>query len=647
MAFTQIGHAFFAKDGVQLAFGRRWDGELVHISQVEWGAACGCTCPAQDRKRKLISRKPESDIAHHFSHARLTEAERKAGVSPNCRYAPMTILHAYAEKLLNHRKALVLPPVAGSYGKRRRTKRVAKEYSFDAAKLEAMDGETIPDVILYRGEQRMHVEVFVTHRCDEEKRAKIIAAEIAAIEIDLSGVDRNANFATVNDAILNSAPREWIYNRRVQDIVNELHAEADAEAEASKKRRQKAVADLASAYARANKQALAADWKNAEDVAKITEAGDAILLGGSASGGGYFTVHPRVWKAAVLNLLHERFGNSSPGSMVANFSRRGWLVTHFRGLEHDEDSLTEEAGLPPGGPQQAIESFLRHLARKGIAADEGWRWGYTHKHSNELDNRAREKQRLAREESERSSRRGRLASMAKDIVAAGNPDSAEKFDLNIWLVRPLGSTGKTAHQIAEVGDTTWHELIKGLKTTLAVLKDDSEDKAEDFGLPVSDALHAMRAVHEARIAQRKSEAEEKERQERQARIDTLMQEARRKLGDESEAWLDRPFKRLGDMTPRQAAAESASKLDTARWILDQVLAARVVRDKWVEELECEATGLLRRVETDSERLKTKVTLYMSAGDPNLPNRISPKAYTRNEVTMHECLALLKQRIGKR
>jgi len=86
-------------------------------------------------------------------------------------------------------------------------------------------------------------------------------------------------------------------------------------------------------------------------------------------------VHPRVWKAAVLNLLHGRFGNSSPGSMAAEFSRRGWLVAHFRGLEHNEDSLTEEAGLPPGGPQQAIEIFLRHLARKEIAADEGGRWG--------------------------------------------------------------------------------------------------------------------------------------------------------------------------------------------------------------------------------------------------------------------------------
>lgn len=278
-AFTQIGHAFFAKDGVQLAFGRRWDGELVHISQVERGRACGCVCPAQDCRRTLIARKPSSDIAPHFSHSPLTKAERQAGVSPNCRYAPMTILHAYAEVLLNQKKSLVLPPVAASLGVRSKTKRKAKPYSFDAAKLETMDGETIPDVILYKGEHRMHVEVFVTNRCGEEKRAKIIAANIAAIEIDLSGVDRNADIATVNDAILTSAPREWIYNRRIQEIRKELQAEADAEAVATKKRRQKAVADVVSIYTRTREQALASDWKNDEDVVKITEAGDANLLG--------------------------------------------------------------------------------------------------------------------------------------------------------------------------------------------------------------------------------------------------------------------------------------------------------------------------------------------------------------------------------
>jgi len=646
-AFTQVGHAFFAKDGVQLAFGRRWDGELVHISQVERGRACGCICPAQDCRRTLIARKPDSDIAHHFSHAPLTDAERQAGVSPNCRYAPMTILHAYAETLLNQTKSLVLPPVSASLGLRSKTKRRAEPYSFDAAKLETMDSETIPDVILYKGEKRMHVEVFVTNRCSVEKRQKIIAAGIAAIEIDLSGVDRNADIATVNDAVITSAPREWIYNRRIQEIRNELDAEAETEAAVARKRRQKAVADLASTYARTRGQALASDWKNDGDVAKVIEAGDAELLEGAAGGEGYFTVNPRLWKAAVLNFLHERFGSSTPGAMIAEFSRRNWLVQRFRTADHHDNSLIEEASLPPGGPQWAVENFLRYLARKEIAIDEGWRWGYTHHHADELDRRAREKQRLAREAAERSLRHRRLSTLVKDVLTAATQDNAVSFDFNAWLAQPIGATAQTPQAMADAGDTAWHELMKGLKTALAVLKDETEEKAADFDLPIVDALRSMRTIHEARVMQRQSEAEEKARQEREARAEALELEAQGKLGDDAAAWLEKSFQRLGGLTPRRAAAESSGELDTARWILDQELVARALQDKWVGELERGATVLLRRSETDPDRLRVKVALYMAGSDPSLPNRVSPRAYTRNEVTMQHCLALLKQRIGKR
>lgn len=109
-ALSKIGHAFFARDGVRLAFGKRWDGEIIHISQASRGSACGCQCPAKNCGRKLVARKPDRDIAHHFAHAPLTAAERIAGIAPSCKHGNMTALHHYAEQLLNSRKSLVLPP---------------------------------------------------------------------------------------------------------------------------------------------------------------------------------------------------------------------------------------------------------------------------------------------------------------------------------------------------------------------------------------------------------------------------------------------------------------------------------------------------------------------------------------------------------
>jgi NAD(P)-dependent dehydrogenase (short-subunit alcohol dehydrogenase family) len=106
-ALTKIGHAFFARDGVRLAFGKRWDGQIIHISQASRGSACGCKCPAKNCGRKLVARKPDSDIAHHFAHAPLTREEQAAGNAPSCKHGNMTALHHYAEQLLNmgHRGA--------------------------------------------------------------------------------------------------------------------------------------------------------------------------------------------------------------------------------------------------------------------------------------------------------------------------------------------------------------------------------------------------------------------------------------------------------------------------------------------------------------------------------------------------------------
>jgi hypothetical protein len=643
-AFTQVGHALFARDGVKLAFGRRWDGQLIHISQAERGAACGCQCPAKNCRRKLIARKPESDIAHHFSHARLTPAERAAGRASNCTYGPMTALHAYAEKLLDEKKRLVLPPVTATLGTRSRTIRSAKEFGFDFAKLETMDGETIPDVILFKHGHRMHIEVFVTHRCGPEKRGKIVAANISAVEINLSGLPRDVTVAGLDEAILNSAPREWIHNRRAHEALNALKEEARAEARRAAKERQQTIDRLKQAYANALEQALASDWKLAEDVANINVAGDAQFLNGESGGDGYFSVHPNVWKAAVLNLLHDRFGKASPGLMIAEFARRGWLVSCFRSLEHDDTSLVSEAGLPSGGPEQAVVNFLQYLTRKGVAAYDGWRWRYTAGHSSELDRRALEKQRTAREAAERASRHVRLANLVKDIVLTVGADEAGAFNFDAWAIDGIG---QTARHVTDAGGVAWRDLNKALSTTLAVLNDESEETAPHFGLPIREALQAMRATHEARADQRRLEAEEAKQKERQARIDSIERQARASLYEESDAWLDSPSSKLDGQTPRAAAAESPAKLATARWLLDQHCAARTLKARWVDELEREVTSLLHREEPDPSRLKTKVTLYMTGSDLKLPGHASPMAHTKDEVTMRECLAILKRRSGKR
>jgi hypothetical protein len=637
-ALSKIGHAFFARDGVRLAFGRRWDGEIIHISQASRGSACGCQCPAKNCSRKLVARKPDSDIAHHFAHAPLTAAERASGIAPSCKHGNMTALHHYAEQLLNSRKSLVLPPVQATYGARTRTIRQAKPFIFDSAMLETMDGETIPDVILQKGDDRMQVEVYVTHRCGPEKRAKIAGAGITAVEIDLSALSRDTTIAGLDEAILTSAPREWIYNRRAAHVRNELERIAKQEAAAAEERRRNQIEKVKAAYASARRRALGSDWQDSPQVQAVAAAGDGELLDGPSVGDGYFTVHPKVWKAGILCDMVPRFGGVTPFSVIAEFRTRGWITEEFASRSQNEDSLLVEANLPKGGVERAVVRFLRSLAVKGVVEDTGWAWKQTQRRSAELHQRRIEQDRADREAAQLVARLASLKGLGESIALLGSDIERQGFEVASWMEHaPDGQ--QSLKQIATKGDAAWQALKGALATTLAVLKDESEQEADDLGLPVRGALKTMRSIHESRAAQRKAEEEEAERLQRLERLKAITALSISLIGDAHSNWLEAPHSNLDGMSPREAAALSAGDLEIATRLLRSFEAELIKKKKWAGELEREASKLFSRPD--------KLRLYMTAGDPELPGLVSPIVYTKDEQTMRQCLALLRRRYGKR
>jgi hypothetical protein len=466
-AFARVGHAFFSRGGATLAFGKRWDGQIIHVSAATRGSACGCTCPARNCGRKLVARKPESDIAHHFAHAPPTPVERAAGIAPNCKHGNMTVLHAYAEQLLNNKKGLVLPPVGVTFGQHSKKLREAKNFDFDSATLETMDGETIPDVILHKGDHRMHVEVYVTHRCSPEKRAKIVAADISAVEIDLSALSRDVTVQGLDEAILKSAPREWIHNSKVKQLRNELERIANEKAVRAEKKRLQDIDDLRKVYASTRREALASEWKNAVEVAEVTEAGDANLLEGPPGGEGYFSVHPRIWKAAIVRNLPLRYAGITPSTVVGEFRKRGWIVER---LELTHAPSLAEAGLPDGGPEQVVVHFLRFLSKQDVVEDLGWEWKQTQRRSDQLVQRKMDQERTHREAAEKAGRHKMLANLGNSIALLGADDERQGFDVTAWVDHRPSGTRQSLKQIADEGDAAWREQKRRLATTLAVLK---------------------------------------------------------------------------------------------------------------------------------------------------------------------------------
>ena len=74
------------ESGGQITYGLH-SGDLVHITEVERGLACGCICPCCENQ--LIARKGPI-VAHHFAHA-----------GENCEGGAETALHLAAKEILS------------------------------------------------------------------------------------------------------------------------------------------------------------------------------------------------------------------------------------------------------------------------------------------------------------------------------------------------------------------------------------------------------------------------------------------------------------------------------------------------------------------------------------------------------------------
>jgi hypothetical protein len=304
-----------------------------------------------------------------------------------------------------------------------------------------------------------------------------------------------------------------------------------------------------------------------------------------------------------------------PFSIIAEFRKRDWITKQFGTNSQENGSVFADAHLPEGGAEQAVVRFLRFLASKGIVEDLGWAWKQTQRRSDQLRQRQIDRDRTDREAAETVARLKALKNLGNSIALLGFDIEQQGFNVEFWMEHcPDG--GRSLKMIATEGDAAWRSLKKTLTTTLAVLKDECEEEAEDLGLPVREAIRAMRAIHEARTAQRKVETEEAERQERLGRLNTITALSSASIGDAHSNW---PHLGLNGMTPGDAAAHSVELLEKATRLLRNLAAELVRKAKWIDELEREASRLLPR----SDMLR----LYLTTGDPDLPGRASPSEYT--------------------
>ncbi len=189
------------------------NGEIVHISDVERGLKCGCICPACGAN--LVARKGKIK-AHHFAHHS----------NESCEYGYESSLHLAAKDILSRSKKMILPPIWVKFDyKEKICLREAQEIPITRVELEKKFSDVIPDVVVYSGNRRIFVEIYVTHAIDDIKLKKLQKANASTIEIDLSKYTEDITRENLTDILLNNSPdKVWKYNLEAEQCFQRFYA---------------------------------------------------------------------------------------------------------------------------------------------------------------------------------------------------------------------------------------------------------------------------------------------------------------------------------------------------------------------------------------------------------------------------------------
>ena len=170
--------------------------KLVYIDSVKNGLECGCICPGC--KENLVAKNDGKIREHHFSHKSNTD----------CVSGFQTMIHLLAKDIIFETKLL---PLAQN-GRLIVVSDVKLEVNLEKLKI-------IPDILstvyLLLNNQitipvPFIVEIYVTHKVEEEKANVIKNAGIPAVEIDLS----NSTASTKEQLF------QEIYNPKNWKIIN-------------------------------------------------------------------------------------------------------------------------------------------------------------------------------------------------------------------------------------------------------------------------------------------------------------------------------------------------------------------------------------------------------------------------------------------
>lgn len=207
--------------------------KIVHISEVRRGLGCNCYCANPDCGSKMIARKGNIR-AHHFAHYD----------KENCGKSYESALHKLAKEIIQEKKQIKLKPFICEIKKFGMHELIPEnDFIAQEVKVEKSCGIYKVDLLLKNNTQELIVEIFVSHKTEDDKINYFKKNNLSAIEIDLSGlIEKQYERKMIKEIVLNDITKQvWLsikdYDSLFETKLEELNEEEELKKQEDLKRK--------------------------------------------------------------------------------------------------------------------------------------------------------------------------------------------------------------------------------------------------------------------------------------------------------------------------------------------------------------------------------------------------------------------------
>ncbi|WP_143748494.1 competence protein CoiA family protein [Mesorhizobium carmichaelinearum] len=618
----------FGSDRAQLVYGKRPDGTLAHISEVVRGLSCGCVCPACDGQ--LVARLKEDHRVPHFAH--------HGGEA--CGGGPETVLHLLAKEALRSSPTMVLPGRPGLENKRVVTK-PTREVQTQFLRMEYTDPKKIiPDLYVRALGYDLFVEVAVTHFADAAKIQRLREHNIPAVEIDLSKLPRDSLRDAINEAVLKTATRRWLYHPGIEAAwakqdADELEWQQERgrrEAAATAKHRSR-VEETAAAYRKALAKLVGRDFVVPRQV-ELDAIGLATFVGRDVPGFACFSEPPSVWQAIILaEVFHDRcLGNAQckPVPIVNHLEKRRLIEKAFLRVfgEVADDVTTIDARFAPAW--KAVDNYLKYLLGEEVLITQGFGVALAPAFAKPWSART-----LA--ENQRTALIQETVQRVGWILGELPEDERAGTTVDQWLQSIHQESGLT-YDKALRSEVEAPKIIGEIATIVQMLEGTAPLFYGSAGLPISHAISRRKARMEEQAEVRRQRQLLEASRLRHSRRDRLCVDAETELdGADRSAFLHTNRADMNDMTPVELAEDSESGLTRAREAL-AVFVDQRRREAVAAAEKAEYQDKIREL-AEARLSPAEAIAFLKAREDDIG---APLQYVKDERTFQKACARLTQ-----